>query len=108
MARARDLVVAAWRASPKRWAENFLNGRLLKADGGSVDALVAIHAADLTPNGHTHLLIARELEAAGRTIEAQGWAGEGRRPAPEGPVGRLGAGRRAQGCRAGDEPGSPS
>ncbi|WP_093872836.1 hypothetical protein [Streptomyces sp. TLI_105] len=55
--------------------------RLLKTDGGSVDVLVAIHAADLAPNGHTHLLIARELEAAGRTIEALGWAERGLREA---------------------------
>ncbi|TDU74861.1 hypothetical protein [Streptomyces sp. KS 21] len=81
MIRARELVVAAWRANPKGWAEKFLMERLLKADGGSVDALVAVHAADLAPNGHTHLVIAKELEAAGRAAEALEWAERGLREA---------------------------
>ncbi|WP_371675563.1 SWIM zinc finger domain-containing protein [Streptomyces sp. NBC_01276] len=81
LARARELVVAAWRANPKGWAEKLLMERLLKADGGSVDALVAVHAADLAPNGHTHLVIARELEAAGRAAEALEWAERGLREA---------------------------
>ncbi|MET9686867.1 hypothetical protein ABZY81_00070 [Streptomyces sp. NPDC006514] len=81
MVRARELVVAAWRANPKGWAEKFLMERLLKADGGSVDALVAVHAADLAPNGHTHLVIAKELEAVGRAAEALEWAERGLREA---------------------------
>ncbi|WP_406187440.1 SWIM zinc finger domain-containing protein [Streptomyces sp. NBC_01006] len=79
IARARELVVAAWRANPKGWAEKYLIERLLKADGGSVDSLVAVHAADLAPNGHTHLVIAKELEAAGRAAEALEWAERGLR-----------------------------
>ncbi|MCJ1676115.1 hypothetical protein MTF65_01790 [Streptomyces sp. APSN-46.1] len=79
LARARALVVAAWRANPKGWAEKYLMERLLKADGDSVDALVEVHAADLAPNGHTHLVIARELEAAGRPGEALEWAERGLR-----------------------------
>ncbi|MCX4529431.1 hypothetical protein OG982_27670 [Streptomyces sp. NBC_01551] len=55
--------------------------RLLKADGASVDALVAVHAADLAPNGHTHLVIAKELEAVGRAGEALEWAERGLREA---------------------------
>ncbi|MEU3776091.1 SWIM zinc finger family protein [Streptomyces sp. NPDC032472] len=81
LARARDIVVAAWRAKPKGWTEKFLMERLLKADGGSVDALVAVHAADLAPNGHTHLVIAKELEAADRAVEALEWAERGLREA---------------------------
>ncbi|WP_239516310.1 MULTISPECIES: SWIM zinc finger family protein [unclassified Streptomyces] len=79
MARARELVEAAWRANPKGSAEKFLMERLLKADGGSLDALVAVHAADLAPTGHTHLVIAKELEAAGRAAEALDWAERGLR-----------------------------
>ncbi|MFD7834307.1 SWIM zinc finger domain-containing protein [Streptomyces sp. NPDC059761] len=81
MTRAREMVVAAWRINPKAWTEKYLMERLLKADGGSVDALVAVHAADLAPNGHTHLVIARELEVAGRTAEALEWAERGLREA---------------------------
>ncbi|WP_327360132.1 SWIM zinc finger family protein [Streptomyces sp. NBC_01296] len=81
MTRAREMVVAAWRINPKAWTEKYLMERLLKADGGSVDALVAVHAADLAPNGHTHLVIARELEGAGRTAEALEWAERGLREA---------------------------
>ncbi|WP_051833210.1 SWIM zinc finger family protein [Streptomyces katrae] len=77
MTRAREMVVAAWRINPKAWTEKYLMERLLKADGGSVDALVAVHAADLAPNGHTHLVIARELEGAGRTADALEWAERG-------------------------------
>ncbi|MFE3581201.1 SWIM zinc finger family protein [Streptomyces vinaceus] len=79
LARARALVVAAWRANPKGWAEKYLMERLLKADGDSVDALVEVHAADLAPNGHTHLVIALELETAGRPVEALEWAERGLR-----------------------------
>ncbi|MFG3002181.1 hypothetical protein [Streptomyces sp. NPDC048340] len=71
--------MAAWRANPKGWAEKYLMERLLKADGDSVDALVEVHAADLAPNGHTHLVIARELETAGRAREALDWAERGLR-----------------------------
>ncbi|MEU9305618.1 SWIM zinc finger family protein [Streptomyces sp. NPDC048269] len=81
MARARELVVAAWRANPKGWTQKYLMERLLKSDSGSVDALVAVHAADLAPNGHTHLVIAEELEAAGRAAEALEWAERGLREA---------------------------
>ncbi|MGW5781935.1 SWIM zinc finger family protein [Streptomyces sp. NPDC003863] len=79
LARARASVVAAWRANPKGWAEKYLMEHILKADGNSVDALVEVHAADLAPNGHTHLVIARELETAGRAGEALEWAERGLR-----------------------------
>ncbi|MFD0265438.1 SWIM zinc finger domain-containing protein [Streptomyces sp. NPDC127106] len=79
LARARALVIAARRANPKGWAEKHLMARLLKAAGDDVDALVEVHASDLAPNGHTHLVIARELEAAGRSGEALEWAERGLR-----------------------------
>ncbi|MBT2457595.1 hypothetical protein J7E98_23295 [Streptomyces sp. ISL-86] len=91
LARARELVVAAWRAEPKGWAEKHLMERLLQADGGSVDELVAVHAASLAPNGHTHLVIAKELEAAGRPADALEWAERGLRETGSewGPDGEL-------------------
>ncbi|MFB6613808.1 hypothetical protein ACFCV9_06275 [Streptomyces sp. NPDC056367] len=87
-ARAR---VAAWRANPKGLAEKYLLERLLKADGGGVDALVEVHTSALAPNGHTHLVIARELETAGRAGEALEWAERGLREAVSewGPDGDL-------------------
>ncbi len=50
--------------------------RLAEA-GGDVDAVIAVHAADLAANGHTHLVIARELDVAGRSDEALRWAERG-------------------------------
>lgn len=47
--------------------------RLAKANG-DVDAVVAMHAPGLAPSGHTHLVIAWELDTAGRSEEALGWA----------------------------------
>lgn len=87
LARARALVVAAWRANPKGWVEKYLVERLLRADGDGVDALIEVHASDLAPNGRTHLVIARELEAVGRAGEALEWAERGLREAvcEEGP-----------------------
>jgi hypothetical protein len=52
--------------------------RLIKAEG-DVDALVALHAQDFRPTGATHLLIAEELESAGRAEEALVWAERGLR-----------------------------
>ncbi|MGW4684005.1 SWIM zinc finger family protein [Streptomyces sp. NPDC004244] len=81
LARARDIAVAAWRAAPEGWAEKHLVERFLRAGGGDVDALVAVRAADLAPNGRTHLVIAKELGAAGRAVEALEWAERGLREA---------------------------
>ncbi|URN14993.1 MULTISPECIES: SWIM zinc finger family protein [Streptomyces] len=72
----REHVVGAWRANRTGWAEKHLMERLAKA-GRDIDTLIAVHAADLTPDGHTHLVIARELEAAGRPGEALEWAERG-------------------------------
>ncbi|MFI0860447.1 SWIM zinc finger domain-containing protein [Streptomyces smyrnaeus] len=73
MAVLRELAVGAWRANRTGWAEKYLVERLAKA-GGDVDAVVAMHAADLAPSGHTHLVIAGELDTAGRSEEALSWA----------------------------------
>ncbi|MGR8010503.1 SWIM zinc finger family protein [Streptomyces hypolithicus] len=72
----RELVVDAWRGNRSGWAEKYLMERLTKAEG-NVDALVAVHAADLAPDGSTHLTIARELDTAGRPDEALAWAERG-------------------------------
>ncbi|CBG73576.1 MULTISPECIES: SWIM zinc finger family protein [Streptomyces] len=80
MAALRTLVVGAWRANRTGWAEKYLMERLAKT-ASDVDTVIAVHAADLTPNGHTHLLIARELDTAGRPDEALTWAERGIRDA---------------------------
>ncbi|GAA2438813.1 DUF6880 family protein [Streptomyces glaucus] len=82
MALVRKLAVEAWRGNRRGWAEKHLLERLAKA-GGDIDTVIAVHAAALAPNGHTHLLIARELEAAGRPDEALNWAERGLRDARE-------------------------
>ncbi|WP_254047565.1 SWIM zinc finger family protein, partial [Streptomyces aureus] len=66
MTALRRYVVEAWQANRTGWAEKHLMQRLAKS-GRDIDTVVAVHAADLAPNGHTHLLIVRELDAAGRT-----------------------------------------
>lgn len=76
----RQLAVEAWRGNRRGWAEKYLMERLAKA-GGDVDAVIAVHGADLAPNGHTHLVIARELDTARRPDEALGWAERGMREA---------------------------
>ncbi|MER7990581.1 hypothetical protein ABTY53_34100 [Streptomyces noursei] len=78
----RKLAVQAWQANRRGWAEKYLMERLAKA-GGDVDAVIAVHAADLAPNGHTHLVIARELDTARRPDEALRWAERGVREAPD-------------------------
>ncbi|MEU8976587.1 hypothetical protein AB0D11_46905 [Streptomyces monashensis] len=76
MAVLRKSAVAAWRGNRRGWAEKYLMERLAKA-GSDVDTVIAVHAADLTPNGHTHLIIARELDTAQRCDEALTWAERG-------------------------------
>lgn len=78
LARLRQLATEALRRKPSGWAERYLTARLIKAEG-DVDALVALHALDLDPSGATHLLIAEELESAGRADEALAWAERGLR-----------------------------
>ncbi|MET9882730.1 SWIM zinc finger family protein [Streptomyces sp. NPDC006430] len=90
LARAHELATAAWRNNPKGWSEKYLMEQLLKTQGG-VDALIAVHAADLSPTGATHLVIAQELERANRAAEALDWAERGLREAEpdRGPDSRL-------------------
>ncbi|MFG2794275.1 SWIM zinc finger domain-containing protein [Streptomyces sp. NPDC048419] len=75
LARALDLAAEAWRSEPTDKAVR-LRERLLKARG-DVDALIAAYAADLAPDGSTHLRIARELDEAGRADDALEWAERG-------------------------------
>ncbi|MEU9606252.1 hypothetical protein [Streptomyces sp. NPDC048057] len=72
----RRYAVEAWQANRSGWSEKDLLQRLARA-GRDLDTVIAVHAADLAPSGHTHLLIARELEAAGRFDEALSWAERG-------------------------------
>ncbi|BAU86047.1 zinc finger SWIM domain protein [Streptomyces laurentii] len=76
MVALRRHAVEAWQANRTGWAEKDLMQRLAKS-GRDIDTLIAVHAADLAPNGHSHLLIARELDTAGRTPEALEWAERG-------------------------------
>jgi uncharacterized Zn finger protein len=82
MTALRRHAVEAWQANRTGWAEKQLMQRLAEA-GRDVDMVIAVHAADLAPNGHTHLVIARELEAAGRPAEALAWAERGIRDAED-------------------------
>jgi uncharacterized Zn finger protein len=82
MAALRRYAVEAWQANRTGWAEKYLMERLAKS-GRDIDMVIAVHAADLAPNGHTHLLIARELDTAGRTAEALEWAERGIREAED-------------------------
>ena len=76
----RRLINQAWQKNPSGWHEKYLMQELLRADG-DVDALVAMYAAELLPGGYTHLMIARELDQAGRVGEALEWVERGLREA---------------------------
>ncbi|WP_149181784.1 hypothetical protein [Streptomyces sp. TRM49041] len=76
MTALRKLAVGAWQDNRTGWAEKYLMERLAKA-GGDVDTVIAVYADDLAPDGHTHLVIARELDTAGRPAEALEWAERG-------------------------------
>ncbi|MFE1315177.1 hypothetical protein [Streptomyces sp. NPDC058755] len=60
MARVKEPAAAAWRRNRTGWAEKYLMEQLAKAEG-VVDGWVAVHAADLAPDGSTHQSLAREL-----------------------------------------------
>jgi uncharacterized Zn finger protein len=81
-AAVRERAAAAYAKDPKNWQARSLMETIARADG-DVDAVVAIYAADLTNSGWTHLLIARELDAAGRDREALDWAERGLREAEQ-------------------------
>ncbi|MGV9451060.1 SWIM zinc finger family protein [Streptomyces sp. NPDC003635] len=80
MSTLRELAIEAWRSKRTGWAEKSLMERLAKA-GGDIDTVIAVYAADLAANGHTHLVIAGELDGVGRTEEALRWAERGIREA---------------------------
>jgi len=76
IAEYRRLITAAWQRNPSGIHEKYLMEDLHRATG-EVDALVAMYATDLGPNGFTHLLIAQELDRAGRADDALQWAERG-------------------------------
>jgi hypothetical protein len=79
----RLLITEVWQRNPTGWHEKVLMQGALQAIG-DVDALVAMYAADLGPHGLTHLMIAQELDRAGRAAEALHWAERGLREATDG------------------------
>ncbi|MCX5203130.1 hypothetical protein OG897_16940 [Streptomyces sp. NBC_00237] len=105
LARLRQLATEAWRRKPSGWAEKHLMERLVKA-AGTVDELIAVYAADLSPTGDTHLAIARELDAAGRPDEALEWAERGLRELAE--THRGGSGLEDYLCERHAEEGRPA
>ncbi|MET7451454.1 hypothetical protein ABZT03_06065 [Streptomyces sp. NPDC005574] len=80
--RVRELAAAAWDRNRTGWAEKHLMERLAKAEG-DVDGWIAVQAADLAPDGTTHLGVARELDTAGRAAEALRWAERGVEETPD-------------------------
>ncbi|MGW7259022.1 SWIM zinc finger family protein [Streptomyces sp. NPDC054834] len=80
--RVRELAAYAWRRNRTGWAEKYLMERLAKAEG-DVDGWVAVAAADLAPDGSTHLTVARELDTAGRPDESLRWAERGIEETPD-------------------------
>ncbi|MFF1339073.1 SWIM zinc finger domain-containing protein [Streptomyces sp. NPDC058290] len=76
LTREHERAAAALRENPMDWAAKDVMEQVLRMEG-SVDALIALHSADLAPSGATHLLIAQELERAGRPAEALDWAERG-------------------------------
>ncbi|WP_328549804.1 SWIM zinc finger family protein [Streptomyces sp. NBC_00366] len=82
VAQVRELAATAWRRNRTGWAEKYLMERLAKV-AGDVDGWGAVHAADLAPDGSTHLSVARKLHAAGRPDEALRWAERGVEESPD-------------------------
>jgi SWIM zinc finger len=80
IAEYRRLITAAWQRNPAGIHEKYLMEDLHRATG-EVDALVAMYATNLGPGGYTHLVIAQELDRAGRADDALQWAERGVREA---------------------------
>ena len=78
----RRLITAAWQRNPSGLHEKYLMKDLHRATG-EVDALIAMYATDLGAGGFTHLMIAQELDQAGRAGDALEWAERGVREATE-------------------------
>jgi hypothetical protein len=77
--RLRERITSA-AADPPGLGDRQLMESLLRAEG-NVDDLVALHAANLDDRGWAHLVIAGELDQAGRDDEALDWAERGLREA---------------------------
>ncbi|WP_037609629.1 SWIM zinc finger family protein [Streptacidiphilus rugosus] len=91
-ARLDALVTEAWHRHPSDWTLKHLKQQLARLED-DVDAVVAVYAADLAPTGATHLQVARELDAAGRSGEALEWATRGLEVASSAaPAGRVDSG----------------
>jgi len=82
MAEYRRLITAAWQRNLSGIHEKYLMQDLHRATG-EVDALIAMYATDLEPSGFTHLMIAQELDQAGRADDALQWAERGVRETTE-------------------------
>jgi len=80
IAAVREHVADAYAECPASWRARNLMESILR-DEGDVDGIVALHAANLDSHGRGHLLIARELDGAGRGAEALAWAERGVREA---------------------------
>ncbi|MFD8511741.1 SWIM zinc finger domain-containing protein [Streptomyces antimycoticus] len=76
LAALRALAAEAHGRNPSGWAEQSLLESLARTVG-NLDELIAVRAASLEANGYTHLTIAEELDAAGRSDEALEWAERG-------------------------------
>jgi uncharacterized Zn finger protein len=101
--RLHDRIGAAYAANPADRHAKRLMESLARAEG-DIDALIAIHAADLDDRGWAHLRIAQELDQAGCGDEALSWAERGLREAthPDTRLVEYLAGRYASAGRADD------
>ena len=75
-----EAATSRWRSDPNHRG---ILRTVLRAVG-AVDAIVETLADSLAPDGSTHLMIARELDAAGRHLQARDWAERGLREAGPG------------------------
>jgi uncharacterized Zn finger protein len=80
LATLTEAATARWRADPDQ--RGML--RTVLRETGAVDAIVETLADSLAPDGSTHVMIARELDAVGRQNEARKWAERGLREAGPG------------------------
>jgi uncharacterized Zn finger protein len=103
MALIREQIAETFARDPGNWIARSLMEAQAKEEG-DVDALIAVYAANPVSNGQSHMLIARELESAGRDAEALTWAERGLRECafPYDTLADYVAGRYASAGRDGD------